>query len=108
MENSENKDKRTYKIGEVAKLLQIEPYVLRYWESEFPQLDPLRSPKGQRLYTEEDIQLLRRIKALLYQQKLTIEGAKRKLEENQKWWSMLTEIKSELYEIKDLLNKKNK
>lgn len=107
MENSDKTDKSTYKIGEVSKLLQIEAYVLRYWENEFPQLAPLRSPKGQRLYTNEDIQLLRRIKELLYHQKLTIEGAKRKLEDNKKWWSVLAEIKEELYEIKDLLNKTN-
>jgi len=104
MENHQNTDKTTYKIGEVSKLLEVESYVLRYWESEFPQLAPLRSPKGQRLYTWEDIQLLKRIKELLYNQKMTIEGAKRKLEENKKWWSALEEIKTELREIRDLLN----
>lgn len=103
----ENLDKTTYKIGDVARTLQIEPYVIRYWESEFPQLSPLRSPRGQRLYTQEDIELLNQIKELLYTHKLTIEGAKRKLEENNKWWSVLAEIKAELYEIKNLLKTDN-
>ncbi len=104
--NSSSKEYSTYKIGEVSRLLQVEAYVLRYWESEFPQLEPLRSPRGQRLYTQEDIELLRRIKTLLYDQKMTIEGAKRKLEENNQWWTVMSEIKAELKEIKNLLQNK--
>jgi len=104
--NSSSKEYSTYKIGEVSRLLQVEAYVLRYWESEFPQLEPLRSPRGQRLYTQQDIELLRRIKTLLYDQKMTIEGAKRKLEENSQWWTVLSEIKTELKEIRNLLQDK--
>ncbi|MFW6055083.1 MAG: MerR family transcriptional regulator [Thermodesulfobacteriota bacterium] len=94
---------RTYKIGQVAQLLQIEPYVLRFWESEFEQLKPIRTPKGQRLYTDEHIRLIRRIKHLLYQQGLTIAGARKKLQENQQWWDRLEEIREELERLKRIL-----
>lgn len=68
---------RTYRIGEVARLLDLEGYVLRFWETEFSQLCPGRTPKGQRFYTETDIALLRRIRDLLHVQGMTIEGARR-------------------------------
>lgn len=70
----------TYRIGEAAELLQLKTHVLRFWETEFPQLAPLRTEKGQRLYTEEHVALLRRIKQLLHEQGMTIEGARRLLE----------------------------
>ncbi len=98
-----NEDKRTYKIGDVAKQLELEPYVLRFWENEFPQLNPIRSPRGQRLYTDDHIVLIARIKNLLYEQGLTIEGAKRRLDENASWLKFADEIKSELQEIKRIL-----
>ena len=99
---------RTYKIGHVAQLLQIEPYVLRFWESEFEQLKPIRTPKGQRLYTDEHIRLIRRIKHLLYQQGLTIAGARKKLQENQQWWDVLEEIREELERLKGILEGESK
>ncbi len=71
---------KTYRIGEVAENLQLKSYVLRFWETEFPQLEPLRTDKGQRLYTEANVELLKRIKALLHEQGMTIEGARRILE----------------------------
>ena len=71
---------KVYRIGEVAELLQLKSYVLRFWESEFPRLVPLRTEKGQRLYTEEHVELLRRIQALLHKQGMTIDGARRVLE----------------------------
>ncbi len=71
---------KTYRIGEVAQDLDLKSYVLRFWETEFPQLAPLRTDKGQRLYTEENVTLLRRIKTLLHEQGMTIEGARRILE----------------------------
>jgi DNA-binding transcriptional MerR regulator len=74
---------KTYRIGEAAKLLNLKTYVLRFWETEFPQLVPLRTDTGQRLYTEEHIRLLEHIRTLLHEQGLTIEGARRKLEEEQ-------------------------
>ncbi len=70
---------KTYKIGEAAELLKLKSYVLRFWETEFAQLVPLRTEKGQRLYTEEHIELLRRIKTLLHDRGLTIEGARKVL-----------------------------
>jgi len=70
----------TYRIGEAAEMLKLKSYVLRFWESEFPLLVPLRSEKGQRLYTEEHLSLLRRIRTLLHSQGMTIEGARRILE----------------------------
>ena len=70
---------QTYRIGEAADLLQLKSYVLRFWETEFPQLAPLRTDKGQRLYTESHLTLLRRIKHLLHEQGMTIDGARRVL-----------------------------
>ncbi len=73
---------RTYRIGEVAKLLELETYVLRFWESEFTHLAPLRTLKGQRIYTAQHIEQLRQVQHLLYDQGFTIEGARRVIEEN--------------------------
>jgi DNA-binding transcriptional MerR regulator len=67
------------KIREVSALLGVKPYVLRYWETEFSMLRPQRTPGGQRLYSEDDIQLLRRLIDLLYVRKYSIEGARRVL-----------------------------
>ncbi|AGC49623.1 MerR family transcriptional regulator [Lawsonia intracellularis] len=72
-------NERLYKIGEAARILELESYILRYWETEFSQLSPKRTPKGQRLYSETDIKLLFRLKYLLHEQGLTIEGARRVL-----------------------------
>ncbi len=68
-----------YKIGEACKRLDIQPYVLRYWETEFPVLKPGKSKSGQRVYTEGDLRVIRRIKELLYEEGYTIAGAKKKL-----------------------------
>ena len=75
------KDDKLYKIGEVCKLADVQPYVLRYWETEFPQLAPNKSGGGQRLYTRREIETILRIKELLYRDGFTIAGAKKKLEE---------------------------
>ncbi len=69
-----------YKIGEACKLLDIQPYVLRYWETEFPFLSPNKSKSGQRVYSERELDIIRRIKELLYEEGYTIAGAKKKLE----------------------------
>ncbi|MEJ2239587.1 MAG: MerR family transcriptional regulator [Gemmatimonadales bacterium] len=69
-----------FKIGEACKKLDIQPYVLRYWETEFPALSPNKSKSGQRVYTPEDLQVIGRIKELLYEEGFTIAGAKKKLE----------------------------
>ncbi|HXH28803.1 MAG TPA: MerR family transcriptional regulator [Candidatus Polarisedimenticolia bacterium] len=68
-----------YKIGEVCQLTDTQPYVLRFWESEFPQLAPTKSRSGQRLYRRKDIDLVLEIKQLLYQEGFTIAGARKKL-----------------------------
>ncbi|HEX4966392.1 MAG TPA: MerR family transcriptional regulator [Thermoanaerobaculia bacterium] len=73
--------KRLYhKIGEACKALGIQPYVLRYWETEFPALTPSKSRSGQRVYSEKELEIIRRIKELLYDEGYTIAGAKKKLE----------------------------
>ena len=72
-------DKLYFKIGEVSELLGVEPYVLRFWESEFPVLQPKKSGTGHRLYRRKDVELLLRIKHLLYEKRYTIEGARQSL-----------------------------
>jgi len=69
-----------FKIGEACKLLEIQPYVLRYWETEFPFLAPDKSRSGQRVYNEGELEIIRRIKELLYEEGYTIAGAKKRLE----------------------------
>ena len=69
-----------YKIGEACKALGIQPYVLRYWETEFPPLAPSKSRSGQRVYSERELEIIKRIKELLYDEGYTIAGAKKKLE----------------------------
>jgi DNA-binding transcriptional MerR regulator len=72
-------DKLFFRIGEVAALLAVEPYVLRYWETEFPRLAPKKSGTGHRLYRRKDVELLLKIKHLLYDKRYTIEGARQSL-----------------------------
>ena len=72
-------DKLYYRIGEVETITEIPAYVLRYWESEFKLLRPKKNPAGQRLYRQRDLELVRRIKNLLYEERLTLEGAKKRL-----------------------------
>lgn len=75
-------DKIYFKIGEVARLTGVKPYVLRYWETEFRSIQPVKSRSGQRLYRKRDVELILRIKELLYEQRFTIEGARRKVRED--------------------------
>jgi DNA-binding transcriptional MerR regulator len=72
-------DKKYFRIGEVSRIIGVRPYVLRYWESEFPQIRPHRADSKQRTYQKRDLQIILEIKRLLYEEKLTIEGARRKL-----------------------------
>ena len=72
-------DKLFFRIGEVAALTGVPPYVLRYWESEFRLLRPRKNSAGQRVYRKHEIQLVLRIKGLLYDERLTLEGAKKRL-----------------------------
>jgi DNA-binding transcriptional MerR regulator len=106
-------DKLYFRIGEVAELTSLNPSVLRYWETEFVQLVPVKSRSGQRLYTKKDIALILEIKTLLHSERLTIIGAKKKIAENRKRLSpenpadsnarILTEVKEELRRFRDLL-----
>jgi DNA-binding transcriptional MerR regulator len=73
-------NKLYFKIGEVSSLLTVEPYVLRFWETEFPKLAPKKTDKGQRMYRRKDVELLLQIKHLLYEKKYTIEGARQFLQ----------------------------
>jgi DNA-binding transcriptional MerR regulator len=73
-------DKLYFRIGDVAKLAGIKPYVLRFWETEFPSLGPKKSGTGHRLYRRKDVQLVFDIKQLLYEKRFTIEGARKHLE----------------------------
>jgi DNA-binding transcriptional MerR regulator len=72
-------DKLFYKIGEVSRIVGVEPYVLRYWETEFSFLKPRKNKSGQRVYIKKDVELLLTIKKLLYQERFTIEGVRKKL-----------------------------
>jgi DNA-binding transcriptional MerR regulator len=72
-------EKLYYRIGEVEAITEVPAYVLRYWESEFKLLRPKKNPAGQRLYRRRDLELVLRIKALLYEERLTLEGAKKRL-----------------------------
>ncbi len=72
-------DKLFFKIGEVARLASLRPSILRYWETEFSELQPLKSRSGQRLYSRKELDVVLEIKRLLYSEKLTIEGARRVL-----------------------------
>src|SRR5216684_4512182 len=73
-------DKLFFRIGEVSTMLALEPYVLRYWETEFPTLSPKKSGTGHRLYRRKDVELLLKIKHLLYEKRFTIDGARQYLQ----------------------------
>ena len=101
-------DKLYFRIGEVSKIAKIPAYVLRFWESEFPRIRPKRTDAGQRLYSRADIELILKIKALLYEKKFTIQGARqhlsvrsRKDEASEK--QLLAELYAELKSIRDML-----
>jgi DNA-binding transcriptional MerR regulator len=103
-------DKRYYRIGEVSRIIGVEPYVLRYWESEFPQIRPSRADSKQRTYQKKDLELIKEIKRLLYEEKLTLEGARKRLKkqtsqtETVEPADIIEEIKSELRSIAELLS----
>ena len=80
-----------HSIGEVSNITGLKQYVLRYWESEFPQLSPAKNRAGNRIYRQKDIDLVLFIKKLLYEKKYTIEGARQKLRELQEQGKPFTE-----------------
>ena len=77
-------DKLYFRIGEVARLCRLQAYVLRFWETEFPQLKPVKSSTGQRMYRRRDVESVIRIKKLLYEDGYTIAGARSQLKEESK------------------------
>ncbi len=103
-------DKLYFKVGEVSAITGVPAYVLRFWETEFKKIKPKRTPSGQRLYRKNDIELILRVKHLLYEKKYTIQGAKQHLKtkspEKMKKSSTITldEIRSELESIRDLIS----
>lgn len=102
-------DKLYFRIGEVSSITGIPSYVLRFWETEFKKIRPKRTTSGQRLYRREDVELVLKIKCLLYDEKFTIEGARQYLASLNKGKrkppssSMLDEIRMELENIRDIL-----
>ena len=110
-------EKLYFKIKEVSEITGVEPYILRYWESEFNIIKPSRTKSKQRLYRRKDLELILEIKKLLYEEQFTIAGAKKKLKEsklyedkgyqpepsNGKYKNLLKDVKKELKIIKDIL-----
>ena len=111
-------NKLYFKIGEVSEITRIQPYVLRYWESEFKTIKPSRTKSKQRIYRKNDVEIILEIKRMLYEEKLTIAGARKKLQElkskrkNQLQFdfdgkkdhrNILKEIKRELKAIRKML-----
>ena len=111
-------EKIYFKIGEVSGIVGVEPYVLRYWETEFEVLKPSKAPSRHRLYKKRDVELLLEIKRLLYSEGFTIEGARKKLRESkkeekdqlklplseQKYKSALAKLKKELESLRRLVS----
>lgn len=99
-----------YSIGEVAELTGLPAHVLRYWESEFPQLKPKKGRSGNRLYQQRDLDLIMRIQKLLHEQRYTIAGAREKLQKRPQQshpdeQQLIREIRDELKEILNILNR---
>lgn len=99
------RSKLFYRIGEVSRLTELEPYVIRYWETEFPFLRPDKGRSGQRLYTEKDIKNILRVKQLLHQEGYTIAGARRRMNGGrvQDIDAAIESAKKELREILEML-----
>ena len=111
-------EEKLYKIGEVCKVADLQPYVLRYWETEFELLRPAKAPSKHRLYKKRDVELLLDIKRLLYSEGFTIEGARRRLKETkkedkdqlklplseQKYKTALVKLKKDLESLRKLLS----
>jgi len=111
-------DKLYFKIGEVSRIVGVEPYVLRFWETEFELLKPSKAPSRHRLYKKKDVELLLEIKRLLYAEGFTIEGARKRLKENKKeerkqlklalpdaaYKNALAKIKKDLQSLRKLLS----
>ncbi len=95
-------DRVYYRIKEVCTLTGLKPHILRYWEQEFRDIRPTKSPRGQRLYRRKDLDAIFTIKGLLYDKKFTIDGARMYLSRQRR---LMDEIKTELREIVELLER---
>ncbi len=106
-------DKSYFRIGEVSRILGVEPYVVRYWESEFKTIKPVRTKSDQRLYRRKDVEELVTIRNLLYSEQFTIAGAKKKLSRLKRkdngisedgYRDLLIRIKKELLKIREMVS----
>ncbi|HLE08416.1 MAG TPA: MerR family transcriptional regulator [Thermodesulfobacteriota bacterium] len=111
-------DRLYFKIGEVARITRVKPYILRYWESEFKIISPVKSQGNQRVYKKKDVELILYIRKLLYEDKFTLEGAKKKAAEfkknhskqlnfpfsDKKYQGALREIRRDLVSLKNMLS----
>lgn len=101
-------DKLYFKIGEVSEIAKVAPSVIRFWETEFPGIIPKRTSSGQRNYRKSDVELILRIKHLLYDKKFTIQGAKQFLGSEvsvNKSSAAIDELRRELIDIRNILSK---
>jgi len=110
MPKPEIPDKLFFRIGDVCKIVKVEPFVLRFWETEFPNLAPQKSKSGHRVYKRKDIENFLRVKELLYERGYTIAGARKQLarqrapkDDRDK---VLVHVKKELQDILTLLRRK--
>jgi DNA-binding transcriptional MerR regulator len=102
-------DKLYFRIGEVSAIAEVPTHVLRFWESEFPRINPKRTASGQRLYTRRDVELILQIKTLLYERRFTIPGARRFLRQSSPEAAadsrrILESIRAELESLRHLLD----
>jgi DNA-binding transcriptional MerR regulator len=102
-------DKLYFKIGEVSEIAGVPSSVIRFWETEFPKINPKRTPSGQRHYRKSDVDLILKIKHLLYEEKFTIQGARQYLGserfENKSAADIIESFRRELINIRDILSK---
>jgi DNA-binding transcriptional MerR regulator len=110
MDTPDLPDKLYFKIGEVARLVGVKPYVLRYWETEFSVVRPGKTRSKHRLYRRKDVETLLEIRRLLYAERYTIEGAKRRLRDTARLSTeaqsaTLARVRDELVELHRLLDR---
>ena len=102
--------KRYFTIGEVSELCAVKAHVLRYWEQEFPQLDPVKRAGNRRYYQHRDVLIVRQIRALLYEQGFTIGGARQRLSgevqggDSSQYRQLIRQMLAELAEVRRLLD----
>ncbi len=103
IEQEKKSEKTYYSIGEVARMFSINPSMIRFWETEFPQLHPYKNKAGTRYYTQDDINTIKSIYYLLKIKGYTIDGAREKLSSNRKIVDRNVQIQNSLSKIKDFL-----